>query len=314
MRILRHWEEWGSEPAVAAVGNFDGVHLAHRQLLEAARDQAAATGAASLAVTFEPHPGRILQPQSAPALITPLPEKIRCIAAAGVEALLLLPFTRDLSLLSPREFVERILVRGLRVRALHEGENFRLGHRQAGTVATLAELGAEFGFEVYLHPQVRVRGEVVSSSRIRALVAAGAVERARHLLGRPFALAGPIAPGRGVGRQRTVPTLNLQHYEELVPGRGVYLTAARLGDRRFAALTNVGVRPTFGEGAPLSIETYLLHPPEDGIAAALGDELRITFLRRLRDERRFDSPELLRAQIQSDIGIAATYFRRIGLR
>lgn len=312
MQVLRSLTGW-NRPAVVSVGNFDGVHRAHAVLLRAVIEQAHALGAAAVAVSFEPHPSRILSPQSAPPLITPVQEKIRQIGALGLDALVLLPFTRDLSLLSPLEFVEQILVSGLQTRALHEGANFRFGHRHQGTIADLERMGGEFHFSLQIHPSLSLRQETVSSTRIRQLIAEGNLNRARWLLGRPFLIQGLIAPGRGIGRQRTVPTLNLQHYEELVPAVGVYLTCIELNGMSRAALTNVGVRPTFGGGSPLTIETHVLHPPADGLPASLGEPLRITFLRRLREERRFESSEALKAQIHADIAIAERYFRRLGL-
>ncbi|HUX67066.1 MAG TPA: riboflavin biosynthesis protein RibF [Terriglobales bacterium] len=315
VRSLEAWPAWAAGRAtVATVGNFDGVHRAHRQLLAAVRREAEQEGALAAAVSFEPHPSRILQPAAAPPLITPGAERIRQLATTGIEALLLLPFSRELSLWSAREFAERVLVRGLRARAVHEGENFRFGHRHLGTVATLAELGREFGFAVRVQARVEARGEVVSSSRIRELVAAGAVERARALLGRAFAVRGPVAAGRGVGRQLTVPTLNLSPYQELLPAAGVYCTCLRLGGEWRAALTNVGMRPTFGPGGPLTVETHVLHPPPAGLEAQPGDEMEIAFLRRWRAERRFEAPAALRAQIERDLAFAERYFAKFGLR
>ncbi|MGH9476039.1 MAG: riboflavin biosynthesis protein RibF [Terriglobales bacterium] len=307
MRVLTQPPECPSA-CVAAVGNFDGVHLGHQRLLHAVIADAHARGLQALAVSFEPHPSRILQPQSAPRLITPRDEKIRLLAELGLDTLLLLPFTRDLSLLSPREFAGQILVRGVRAAAVHEGENFRFGHRGQGDTEQLRRLGTEFGFAVGIEPRVEVDGATASSTRVRATVAAGEVAQAARLLGRPVSIAGLIAPGRGVGHQRTVPTLNLQHYDELLPARGVYLTRGATPGHDGPALTNVGVRPTFGSEGRLTVETHFLHPPSGGIAAGLGDPLRISFLDRLRDERRFDSPDALRSQIQADIAAAETYF------
>ncbi|MGH9484105.1 MAG: bifunctional riboflavin kinase/FMN adenylyltransferase, partial [Terriglobales bacterium] len=286
----------------------DGVHRGHRELLRAAVADAHARGLEAIAISFEPHPSRILTPQAAPRLITPREEKTRRLADCGLDALLLLPFSRDLSLWSPLEFVERILVRGLRVAAVYEGENFRFGHRGQGSGELLRQLGAEFGFAVHIEPRLEVDGAPVSSSRLREQIGAGRVAEAARLLGRPFAVAGLIAPGRGVGRQRTVPTLNLQHYEELLPAIGVYLTRANC----LPALTNVGVRPTFGPGGPLTVESHLLHPPAAGLSVGLGERLEIAFLDRLRDERKFDSPEALRTQIQQDIATATRFFAAPG--
>ncbi len=319
MRVFRTLEEAaaGVAASVASVGNFDGVHRAHRRILDAVRAEARALGCSAVAVTFEPHPSRILRPDAAPPLISPGAERLRLLAAAGLDALLLLPFSRDLSLWTPREFAARVLVGALKARAVHEGDAFRFGRRQAGDAATLEALGRELGFAVRLHPPLRVGGAPVSSSRVRALVAAGDLALARRLLGRPFAVRGLTAPGRGVGRARTVPTLNLQHYEELLPGRGVYLTCVRLesagaaGAAWLPALTNVGVRPTFGAGGALTVETHVLAPPESLLAAGPAVPLELRFLRRLRDERRFDSPEALKRQIEADRRLAERYFARL---
>jgi riboflavin kinase/FMN adenylyltransferase len=320
MRTIHSLEEAAAtvDASVVAVGNFDGIHRAHTQILAAVRAEARTRGCAAIAVTFTPHPSRILRPAAAPPLITPGEQQLRLLAAAGLDATLQLPFSRDLSLWTPREFAVRVLVDALRARAVHEGEGFRFGRRQEGDAATLAALGRELGFAVHLHPAVRVAGEPVSSSRIRACVARGDMGRARRLLGRPFEVHGLVAPGLGVGRQRTVPTLNLQHYEELLPGRGVYLTCARLdrsegeGNRPWLpALTNVGVRPTFGAGGALTVETHLLSPPPDLSTSSPGAGLALRFLRFVREERRFDSPEALKSQIESDRSLAQRYFARL---
>jgi len=308
MRVLRQLGEEKHLSAVVTVGNFDGVHRAHQAILEAVRADAHARGASAVAVTFEPHPSRILQPESARPLITPGDEKIRRLAATGIDEVVLLPFSRDLSLLTPLEFVEQVLVRGLHAVAVHEGNNFRFGHRHAGTIGDLERLGREFSFDVRVHPPMLLRGQTISSSAVRAAIASGNVSQARHLLGRVFSLAGAIAPGRGIGRQRTVPTLNLQHYEELLPAPGVYITLVGVAGATYNALTNVGVRPTFGEHGPLTVESHLLDPPAAGISAGLGDTMEIAFLARCRDERRFENPEALRAQILCDIAWARRYF------
>ncbi len=307
MRIVTSLEELAvSTRTVVAIGNFDGLHLGHRTLLAAVQAEARQRGVLSAALTFEPHPLRILRPDRAPRLITPLEEKLRCFASTGIDLLVVLPFSRDLSLLGPREFVDGILVRGLHALGIHEGANFRFGHRQSGNIDILANLGGEFGFSVTVHDEVRVRGEIVSSSRIRELVAAGHVEMAARLLGRPFALRGAIAQGHGIGRRLTVPTLNLQHYEELLPGNGVYVTCTRIGERRFQSLTNIGTRPTFANSGGISVETFLLDFEEMPI-----EDMEIRFLFRLRDERKFDTPAALKQQILHDVERGRRYFRRL---
>jgi len=231
MKIFRHVEELPADlgDTVLSVGNFDGVHRAHQHVLREVVRRARELDAVSLAVTFDPHPTRILQPDAAPPLITPTPIKLRLLAAAGLDAVLLLPFTRDLSLLTPRQFAEEILHRKLHAREVHEGFNFRFGCKAKGDVPQLIEFGREFGFEVKVYPEMCIRGHSVSSSRVRELVAGeGDVSDARHLLGRPFSIISNPGRGRGYGAKYTVPTINLSRYAELAPRNGVYITRTRV--------------------------------------------------------------------------------------
>lgn len=292
-------------PSLVSVGNFDGVHRAHARVLNEIVRRARESGAKAIAVTFEPHPARILRPDSDMKLLTPSPEKMRLLETTGVDAVLLLPFGRDLSLMTPRQFAERILKKKLRAREVHEGYNFRFGHKAAGDVNLLAQLGQEMGFEVKVYDEEKVRGETVSSSQIRKLVAEGRVSRARHLLARPFGILGNPGRGRGLGSKYTVPTINLARYEELVPKDGVYITCTRVGDERFESVTNIGNRPTFGADS-FAIETHLLnfHP----IELAPESEVEICFLNRLRDEIKFPSVDMLREQIARDVKKARRYF------
>src|SRR4030081_3242625 len=196
-------------PTLVSVGNFDGVHRAHAHVLHEIVARARQQGAKAVAVTFEPHPARILRPDSGLTMITPTAEKLRLLETTGVDAVLLLPFGRDLSLMTPRQFAERILKKKLRAREVHEGFNFRFGHKASGDMNMLAECGREMGFEVKVYPEMSLRGETVSSSHIRKLVAEGRVSRARHLLARPFCILGTPGRGRGYGSKYTVPTINL---------------------------------------------------------------------------------------------------------
>jgi riboflavin kinase / FMN adenylyltransferase len=297
-------------PSLVSVGNFDGVHRAHAYVLCEIVRRARENGIKAVAVTFEPHPARILRPDSGLKLLTPATEKLRLLAATGVDAVLMLPFARDLSLMTPRQFAERILKKKLHAREVHEGYNFRFGHKASGDVNTLAQLGAEFGFEVKVYPERKLRGEPVSSSHIRKLIGEGRVSRARHLLARPFCILGAPGRGRGLGSKYTVPTINLARYEEQVPKDGVYITCTRVGSERFDSVTNVGNRPTFGADS-FAIETHLLnfHPldiePES--------EVEICFLNRLRDEIKFPSVEALREQIARDVKKAQRYFHLLHL-
>lgn len=300
----------GFGPTLVSVGNFDGVHRAHAHVLREIVTRARAAGAKAVAVTFEPHPARILRPESGLKLLTPTPEKLRLLEATGIDAVLLLPFGRDLSLMSPREFAEQILRNALRAREVHEGYNFRFGHKAAGDTHLLAEFGREMGFEVKVYPEMALRGESVSSSQIRKLLRAGRVSRARHLLARPFAILSTPGRGRGYGSKYTVPTINLTRYEELVPQDGVYVTCTRVGAESFDSVTNVGNRPTFGAEL-FAIETHLLnfHP----IELTPETEVEISFLDRLRDEIKFPSVEALREQIAHDVKKARRYFHLLRL-
>ena len=292
-------------PALVSVGNFDGVHRAHAHVLREIVSRAQASGAKAIAVTFEPHPTRILRPEAGLKLLTPTPEKLHLLQATGVDAVLLLPFGRDVSLMTPRQFAERILKKRLHARELHEGFNFRFGHKAAGDINLLAELGREMGFEVKTYLEMTLRGETVSSSQIRKLLTTGQVSRARHLLARPFCILGTPGRGRGYGSKYTVPTINLARYEELVPKDGVYITCTRVGAEQFESVTNVGNRPTFGVEL-FAIETHLLnfHP----IELAPQTEVEICFLHRLRDEIKFPNVDALREQIARDVKKARRYF------
>ncbi len=298
-------------PTLLSVGNFDGVHRAHAHVLHEIVTRARRQGARAVAVTFEPHPARILRPDSGLKLITPTAEKLRLLETTGVDAVLLLPFGRDLSLMTPRQFAERILKKKLRAREVHEGFNFRFGHKASGDISMLAEFGREMGFEVKVYPELKLRGETVSSSQIRKLLSEGRVSRARHLLSRPFCILGTPGRGRGYGSKYTVPTINLARYEELVPKDGVYITCTRVAKETFESVTNVGNRPTFGADL-FAVESHVLnfHP----IELTPETEVEICFLDRLRDEIKFPSVEALREQIAKDVRKARRYFHLLKLR
>jgi riboflavin kinase/FMN adenylyltransferase len=307
MDVFHHLEEIPANygPTVVSVGNFDGVHRAHRNLIDSMVARARARGVRSVAVTFEPHPSRILQPDSDFKLLTPTPVKLRLLAETGLDAVLLLPFSRDLSLISPRKFVQSILVKALHAREVHEGFNFRFGHKAQGNMDLLRQLSSEFGFELHAYPPMRVHGEVVSSSRIRELLREGVMHRARQLLGRPFSIVHTPGRGRGYGSKYTVPTINLSRYDEMTPQDGVYVSHTRVAGECFESVTNVGNRPTFGEG-PFAIETHLLN--FHTIELTPETPVEIAFLHRLRPEIKFPSVEALRQQIAHDVRRARRYF------
>jgi riboflavin kinase / FMN adenylyltransferase len=310
MQVIRDLSRLG-EPvraSVVTVGNFDGVHLAHQKLLESVVQTARRLGATPAAVTFDPHPSRVLAPERAPKLLTTLEQKVRLIEMLGIDLLVVLPFTRALSELTPLEFVRQVLTGRLRAVSVHVGPNFRFGHGQAGDVRVLAALARQEGFRLEVLPVVETRGERVSSSRIRQQLSEGRVGMAGRLLGRPYSVGGLIVPGSGVGKQQTVPTLNLAPVEEQLPKDGVYVTHTRLGATLYESATNVGRKPTFGEHR-LTVESFLLNFTGEIHAT----EMEVQFLHRLRDEMKFPSPAALKAQIQKDAGRSVKFFRLLKL-
>lgn len=303
IRIFRSLEEarpvFG--PSALTIGNFDGVHAGHRRILRRVSEIARENGWNPSVLTFDPHPAKIVAPTRAPRLMTTPEQRCRFMEQEGIRQVLILPFTSEIARMTPEEFVREILAQALKVKAVVVGENFRFGRGQAGDIQLLRTLVAT---EVV--PGVTLRRSLVSSSEIRRLVDAGDVSRACRLLGRPFALEGEVVHGHGVGARQTVPTLNLATTAEVLPAVGVYVTKTEdLNGRSWPSVTNVGYRPTFG-GTDLSIETFLLASLEQ----APPERIRVEFLRRLRDEKKFDSPEMLKAQILTDVRRAQAYFRR----
>ncbi len=310
MTVYRHLDEVpaGAGALVATIGNFDGVHRGHRWVIGRVRARAAELGLRSAVVTFDPHPARALRPTEQRPMITPLPRKLELLAETGVEDVIVLPFSDDLRRMSAREFAKEVLRDRLHIDELHEGENFRFGYGAEADMQTLTVLGAELGFRVRAYAPERLMGGIVSSSRIRTLVAAGEVSAARRLLGWTFGVDSRPAPGRGYGTRYTVPTINLAAYGELLPAHGVYVTGLRVGARWFEGVTNVGNRPTFGADS-FAVETYL--PDFEAMELTEETPLRLEFLKRLRGEQTWETPEALKAQIGRDVARAQRFF---GLR
>ena len=294
--------------SVLAVGNFDGLHLGHQAILRATVERALETNAVSTALTFDPPPLKVLRPESAPPRISTNTQRLEWCSILGLEAAVVMPFTMELSRLAPEDFVEQILLGELRVATILVGENFRFGHRQAGNVKLLRELGERLGFEVVIVPPVVFRGEIVSSTIIRREIAEGDVSHAGRLLGRPFVLTGAVVSGTGTGSKFTFPTLNLAAEQELLPARGVYITRTCFpGDSQSRrSVTNVGMRPTFN-GNALAVETHLL----DFSGEIPAKRMEVRFWKRLRQEKKFSGPEELRRQIARDIDSANRFFNRL---
>jgi riboflavin kinase/FMN adenylyltransferase len=311
MQIYRSLAEVPADfgPCALTIGNFDGVHFGHRRILRRVAALAAEREWKPAVLTFDPHPTQVVAPERTPVLLTSPDRRAELMREEGIEEVLILPFTAELARLSPEDFVRHLLVERLGARAVLVGDNFCFGYRQQGNVALLAQLGQRLGFETEIVHAVLWRGRMVSSSAIRKLVASGRVGLAARLLQHPYALEGAVVAGRGVGSRETVPTLNLAPHGGVAPAKGVYVTRALdpEGARQWNAITNIGYRPTFGASDQLTIETFLLDP----LDGEPPHRLRLEFLRRVRDERKFATPAALKEQILRDVRVAQNYFRRL---
>ena len=292
-------------PCVLTVGNFDGVHRGHQRILIEAVEIARSEGWRSVALTFDPHPTKVVAPERAPVLLSSMGQRLERFEQIGVDAALVMPFTQALAALSPEDFVSQIVVERLGARAVVVGSNFRFGRRHAGDVATLVELGRHYGFSGRAVEPLEIEGEVVSSTRVRNAVLEGRMERANRLLGEKFRLWGTVVRGRGVGRNLNAPTLNIEPDSELLPADGVYVTQTLdlATGELWRSVTNVGVRPTF-DLAERAVETHLISE-FDGQRL---ERIEVRFLKRLREERKFDSPDELRDQIMTDVAQAERLF------
>jgi riboflavin kinase/FMN adenylyltransferase len=296
---------WPS-PAVA-VGNLDGVHLGHQALVDVVRAEARARGGTSVVLTFDPHPGRVLQPERSPRALMTLEQKAEVLAALGVERLAVLPFTRERAAQAAEDFARSILAETLGARVVAVGGNFRFGRGREGDAAALQRLGAAADFDVVVVPPVTRDGEVVSSTRVREAVEAGEMQVAAALLGRDYFVDGTVVPGDGRGRTIGFPTANVDVVNETLPGLGVYacwMTLLDADGSRLPAAVNVGRRPTFG-GAGITVEAHALAPVGD----LYGARVRAAFVQRLREERRFPGVEALKAQIAVDVDEARRVLR-----
>jgi riboflavin kinase/FMN adenylyltransferase len=295
-------------PCALTIGNFDGVHRGHQALLKATCDYAQKNQLHPAVLTFHPHPAVFVAPHRVPELICSLEDRIHLLSSAGAERILVLPFNEHLAQFTPQEFVSQIIVKGLHAQAVVVGENFRFGHRQAGTTRTLQELGRANEFAAQFLPCVNYRGQVVSSSVIRKCIDSGNVSLAGRLLNRCFWLEGDVVKGHGIGSQQTVPTLNLNPPAGQIIPRGVYITetAEPATGRVWPSITNAGTRPTF-DGGELSVETFLL-APLDGLSPT---HIQVRFRRFIRHEQYFADAISLKAQILRDVARANAFWRRV---
>jgi riboflavin kinase/FMN adenylyltransferase len=294
---------------VLALGNFDGLHRGHAKIIDRVRRRAGERGGTPAAMTFDPHPSRIVRPDKAPALLMTTEQRLEALARAGMQGVAVLRFTHEMSLWDPEMFVRTVLVEWLHVAEVWVGANFLFGHDRAGTFTVLRGLGSRHGFRAEKIDAVRYKDFVVSSTRIRRLVSEGRVDEAGALLGHHFFIDGTVVRGAERGRQIGFPTANLQTANELLPPAGVYATTASVNGIAWPSVTNVGLRPTFGDVDRIQVETHLLDATRD----LYGAQVRLSFVQRLRDERKFADVDALRAQIDADCRAARRLFGRISL-
>src|SRR5687767_1041959 len=294
---------------VLALGNFDGLHRGHQKIIDRVKRGAAEHGGSPMAMTFDPHPPRIVRPDKAPPLLMTKRQRLDELHKAGIRCVAVVRFTRELSQWDPDTFVRTVLVEWLRVSEVWVGANFLFGHERSGNFTTLRTLGQRYGFRAEKIDPVRYKEFVVSSTRIRRLVSEARMDEAAALLGHPYTLSGTIVEGRHRGRELGFPTANLKTANELIPPHGVYATTLIVDGIVRAAITNIGVNPTFGDGGAATIETYVLEYDGD----LYGREVQLGFVQRLRDERRFDDVDGLKAQIEADRRRAEKLFTRLSV-
>src|SRR5919107_2896933 len=311
MRLFHGYENAEiARPVVLTLGVFDGLHLCQRLIVSRVVERARATGAVPTVITFDPHPRAVLHPESAPPLLQTFDQKIEAFGVLGVEQAIVVRFTPEFAQVPAGEFLRDVVHERLQAREVYLGRGFAFGRGREGDIDLLRRVSGELGFFADEVPEVRLRGQRISSSRIRELLAAGRVNLARRMLGRPYGVEGRVVRGAERGRTIGFPTANLRPDNRVIPRVGVYVTATLIGGGWRRSVANVRVRPTFEKDVETSIETYVM----DWDGDLYGDVVRVRFLHRLRDERRFASVEELKRQIDSDAARARKYFTRAGVR
>src|ERR1044072_1686844 len=299
-----------ARPTVLTLGVFDGLHLGHQRIIQTVVQRAKTLNAISTAITFDPHPRAVLHPESAPPLLQTLDQRLAALEFLGVDQTIVIRFNRDFASIEAEDFLRDIIYDRLQAREVYLGKGFAFGKGRAGNIELLKKISAELGFFADEVPEVQLRGTRVSSSKIRELLAAGRVNQARRMLGRPYGVEGKIIRAERRGDTIGVPTANLQPQNRVIPRTGVYVTATLIGDTWRRSITNVGIRPTFGGDAEPSVETYIFDFDGD----LYGDVLRVRFLHRLRDEKKFSGIDELKTQIERDSRRALGYFPRGGVK
>lgn len=311
MRLFHGYEnaEIG-RPTVLTLGVFDGLHLGHQLIISRVVERARVLGAVPTVVTFDPHPRAVLHPESAPPLLQTFDQKVEAFGVLGVEQAIVVRFTPEFAQVRAEEFLRDVVHERLQAREVYLGRGFAFGRGREGNIELLRRVSGGLGFFADEVPEVRLHGQRISSSRIRELLAVGNVNLARRMLGRPYGVEGRVVRGHERGRTIGFPTANLRPANRVIPRGGVYVTATLIDGVWRRSVTNVGVRPTFEKEAEPSIETFVM----DWGGDLYGDVVRVRFLHRLRDERRFDSVEDLKRQIARDAARARKYFERAGVR
>ncbi|MBI4481912.1 MAG: bifunctional riboflavin kinase/FAD synthetase [Acidobacteria bacterium] len=295
---------------VLTIGNFDGVHRGHRQIIRTVIERAREKNGTAMVLTFDPHPLKVLAPEKAPGQIQTLEQKRVALEEIGVDILVIASFTLEFSRITARQFAEDVVCRKLGAREVHIGRHFVFGHNREGNVELLKALGRERGLEVREVPEIHYRHFRISSTRIRQFLRDGRVSLVRHLLDRPFSIQGRVVPGAGLGRQLGFPTANVDSENELLPGHGVYVTLAHVAGASRAGVTNVGVRPTVDSSGRTQVETHLL----DAAPNLYGQPIRLEFYSRLRGEKKYGGVDQLSRAIGRDVDRALRYFRCTGVR
>lgn len=297
-------------PNVLTLGVFDGLHIGHQRIMETVVERAEASGAAATAITFDPHPRAVLHPASAPPLLQTLDQRLANFEVLGIEQAIVIPFDTEFADKPAEDFLREIVHERLRAVEVYLGKGFAFGKDRGGDIELLRRMSGELGFTADEVDEVRLRGIRVSSSRIRQLLSEGRVNLARRMLGRPYGVEGVIIRGNRRGHTIGFPTANLKPHNRVIPKFGVYATATLLDGAWRKSITNIGVRPTFENEAEPSIETFIFDHDGD----LYGDVLRVRFLHRIRDERKFNGIDELKAQIEKDVWRAANYFRHEGVK
>jgi len=293
-------------PTVLTLGVFDGLHLGHQLIMRTVVERARQTGAIPTVITFDPHPRAVLHPESAPPLLQTLDQKVEGFGALGIEQTIVIRFDERFSRIRAEDFLREVVKERLQAKEVYLGCGFAFGHDREGNIELLRRVSQDLGFFADEVPEVQVRSQRVSSSKVRRLLAEGKVNLARRLLGRPYGVEGPVERGAERGRVLGFPTANLHPHNRVIPRNGVYVTGTLIAGEWRRSITNVGLRPTFGGDSEPSVETFVM----DWAGDLYGDVVRVRFLHRLRDERKFNSIAELAAQIQKDVQQAQNYFSR----